>query len=157
MTEVEKAGMLVNAEGEVVGWFNKGDEVDMQEGDVMITHHKSAEKAGLLEQFKTMKEENKPAKAAKAEGEAGEKKPRVRIDIPKEGKYNVLKPGYANTHTNPDAATAYKLLTDNNDFAVFYQNFKPYTHIKRDGSAGAEITANALISYALRRGVIELA
>jgi hypothetical protein len=157
MAVIEKAGMLVNAANEVVGWLNKGDDVEMQEGDVVISHHKSAEKVGLLKQFKALKEENKPAKAPKVEGEAGEKKPRQRMDIPKEGKYKVLKPGYANDHTNPDCAAIYTMLTSNDDFGVFFQNAKPYTHIKRDGSAGGEITPSAVVSYALRRGVIEVA
>ena len=72
MVTVEKAGMLVNAAGDVVGWVVAGAEVEMVEGDIVVTHHKSAEKAGLLEQFKALKEENKPAKAKKeaVEGEA---------------------------------------------------------------------------------------
>lgn len=156
MSAIEKSGMLVNGNGEVVGWVDAGSDVEMQEGDVVISHHKSAEKAGLLDQFKALKEENKPVKAKKEVAE-GDKAPRARIDVPTTGKYTVLKAGYANDHANPACAAVYKLLTDNTDFAVFFENAKPYTHIKRDGTAGAEIAPNAVAAYAIRRGVIEVA
>jgi hypothetical protein len=156
MVTVEKAGMLVNAAGDVVGWVAAGDEVEMVEGDIVVTHHKSAEKAGLLEQFKALKEENKPAKAKKEAVEGEAKAPRSRVAIPETGAYKVLKEGYAGTHAPTAAAEIYNLLTQNTDLAVFFQNAKPYTHVKRDGSAGGEITPKAVVGYALRRKVIEL-
>ena len=155
MSNTEKAGMLVNADGEVVGWVEAGTE--MQEGDVLISHHKSAEKAGLLEQFTALKAENKPAKAKKEKAEGESKAPRQRVDIPETGKYRVLKPGYASAHTNPVCAETYNLLTGNTDLAVFFQNAKNFNHIKRDGTEGALVTPKAVVAYALRRGVIELA
>lgn len=156
MSVVEKAGMMVNADGEVLGWIDAGADVEMQEGDVIISHHKSAEKAGLLAQFNELKAENKPAKAKKEKVEGEEKAPRARIDVPTEGKYTVLKPGYANEHANPDCAAVYTLLTGNTSFAEFFANAKSYTHVKRDGSAGGEVTPQAVAAYAIRRGVIQV-
>jgi hypothetical protein len=157
MSAVEKAGMMVNGAGEVLGWIEAGIDVEMQEGDVIISHHKSAEKAGLLEQFNELKTANKPVKAKKEKVEGEEKVARVRVDIPTEGAYTVLKPGYAASHTNPECAAIYTLLTTNTNFADFFANAKSYTHIKRDGSAGGEITPTAVAAYAIRRGVIAIA
>lgn len=155
METVSKAGMMVNAGGEVIGWVAAGSDMEMQEGDVVISHHKTADKAGLLEQFNSLKAENQPAKAKKEVVEGAEDKaPRTRVDVPKTGSYTVVKAGYANNHANPDCAAVYKLLTDNTDFAVFFENAKPYTHIKRDGSEGAMVAPNAVVAYAIRRGVI---
>lgn len=157
MSAVDKAGMLVNGDGAVLGWIAAGTDVEMQEGDVIISHHKSAEKAGLLEQFNELKTANKPVKAKKEKVEGEDKAPRVRIDVPTEGTYTVLKPAYANDHANPECAAVYTLLTSNTDFAEFFANAKTYTHIKRDGTAGGEVTPQAVAAYAIRRGVIEVA
>jgi hypothetical protein len=155
MVTVEKAGMLVNAAGDVVGWVAAGDEVEMVEGDIVITHHKSAEKAGLLEQFKALKEENKPAKVKKEPTEPSDKKPRVRMEVPTTGAYKVVKEGYGLTDANEGRAAAFKIISECASFEEFFQNAKPYTHVKRDGSAGGEITPQAVMSYAIRHGVIE--
>lgn len=154
MNTIEKSGMMVNADGGVVGWVEAGTDVEIREGDIVISHHKSAAKAGLLEQFNELKAANKPVKARKEVVEGEEKAARVRVDVPATGKYTVAKAGYANDHANPTCAAVYKLLTDNSDFAVFFENAKPYTHIKRDGTEGAEVTPAAVAAYAIRRGVI---
>ena len=69
MSVVNKSGMLVASNGEIVGWVNKGDDADMQEGDVLVSHHKTAEKMGLLAEFTAMKADNAPAKEPKAKKE----------------------------------------------------------------------------------------
>jgi len=155
MATIEKAGMLVNGDKEVVGWVNAGDVVEMKEGDVVVSHFKTAEKMGLKAEFDSMKAENKPKKE-KAEKAEGDKAPRVRTDVPETGPYTVLKPGYANDHANPDCAAVYTLLTSNTDFGTFFQNAKAYNHIKRDGTAGGEVTPKAVAAYAIRRGVIQV-
>lgn len=155
MATIEKVGMLVNAAGAVIGWVNAGDEVEMKEGDVVVSHFKTAEKLNLKAEFDALKAENKPKKekAAKADGE---KTPRVRTEVPETGPYTVLKPGYANDHANPACAAVYTLLTSNSDFGTFFENAKPYFHIKRDGTQGAEVTPKAVAAYAIRRGVIQV-
>ena len=153
MSVVEKAGMLVNGSGEVLGWIDAGADVEMQEGDVIISHHKSAEKAGLLDQFKALKEENKPAKVKKEKVE-GEKAARVRIEVPTSGKYTVVKAGFGTDDSNTGRAAAFKLISECTSFDEYFTNAKPYIHTKRDGTAGSEIKPNEVMSYAIRRGVI---
>ena len=153
---ISKAGMLVNVDGQVIGWIDAGAEVEMKEGDVLISHHKSAEKAGLLEQFNELKAANKPVKAKKEKVEGEESTPRQRIDVPETGAYTMLKPNYGTDNTNPACAAVYQLLSDNTRFEDFFTNAKPYTHVKRDGSAGSEITPRAVVAYAIRRGALQV-
>jgi len=155
MATIEKAGMLVNGSGDVIGWVNAGDDVEMKEGDVVVSHFKTAEKLNLKAEFDALKAENKPKKE-KAEKAESDKTPRVRTEVPESGPYTVLKAGYANDHSNPACAAVYTLLTSNNDFATFFENAKPYNHIKRDGTQGDEVTPKAVAAYAIRRGVIQV-
>lgn len=156
MSAIEKSGMLVNVSGAAVGWVVAGADVEMAEGDVVISHHKTAEKAGLLEQFNSMKAENKPAKVKKEVVEGKEKPSRVRVDVPQTGTYTVVKAGYGAKDKNEGRAAAFALVCGGTTFEEFFVNAKSYTHIKRDGSEAAEVSPKEVMSYAIRRGVVNV-
>ena len=155
----EKAGMLVAGNKEdgfkVIGWVMAGDEYECEEGDALVTHHKTAEKFGLGDVFKEMKAENAPAKVSKVV-EDGEKKPRApRKPVPTEGTYTVLK-----AETLAKAAAQGKeiaqILADNTDFAVFFEQAPAkFTQAGRDG-VGKEFAATSFVAYAIKRGMISV-
>ena len=153
MTKVEKAGMLVNTENEVIGWFNVGDDVELKNGDTIVSHHKTAEKKGLLEQFNKLKAENAPAKEKKT-SEKGESA-RARVVIPAEGAYEVVTTKAIDEEDNSVRMGILKSLLTGNDFATFWANNpQKFEHPDRDG-AMKEFTTKGLVSYAIRRGMIK--
>lgn len=153
MAVAEKAGMLVNAEKEIVGWVLAGDEYDAQEGDVLVTHHKTADKMGLGDQFKEMKAENAPKKEKKADGEKKVRGPRVAV--PKEGTYTVLKAETLNKAAAQGKEIA-KILAENTDFAEFFSKVPAkFTQIGRDGQP-KEFAASSFVGYAIKRGMISV-
>ena len=159
MNKIEKSGMLVNADKEVVGWVNAGEEVEMKEGDVVVAHPKTAEKLGLAEQYKEMKAANKPAKAPKATAD-GEGKTRTRRVVPKTGAYTVVKTTAATLKEGEVAGERHAILTklfDNTDFEDFWKDTpEKFEHPGRDG-ANKTFATTGLVSYAIDRGMIALA
>ena len=153
IVEVNKAGMHVNADGEVLGWVNAGDEIDFVDGDTIVTHHKTAEKMGLLEQFTKLKPAKAP-KAPKAEGEAKVRGPKV--DIPEDGTYTVIKPEFGCADANAGRAAMYKCMMANTSVSAFVAEAVPYKHVKRDGAEGPERTALGELRYAIKRGAVRL-
>ena len=153
MAVSEKAGMLVNKEGEVVTWILANDEYDSQEGDVLVTHHKTAEKMGLGDVFKEMKAENAPKKAAKVAD--GEKKARApRTVVPKEGTYTVLKAETLTAGEDCERKVIANLLASNTDFAKFWESAPAkFNHVGRDGTA-KEFATSGFVAYAIKRGMI---
>lgn len=158
METIDKAGMLVNANGEVIGWINAGDQVDIQEGDKIISHPKTAEKAGLLDQFKTLKAENAPKKATKVKAEDGEEgAKRSRRMAPKTGSYTVVKTTAAQLKEGEQSNQRHELLTKlfaNTTFESFWEGTEEkFEHAGRDGSLKTFATSG-LVCYAIDRGMI---
>ena len=154
--EINKASMLVNADKEIVGWFNVGQEVDMKEGDQLVTHHKTAEKMGLLKQFEELKAANKPAKSEKSPKAEGEKAARTRADVPTEGSYTVVKTAAAEDEDCERTRIFSLLLKECTTFEAFWAKApKTFNHPARDGSI-KEFTTSGAVSYAIRRGMITI-
>jgi hypothetical protein len=154
----EKAGMLVgtdaNGQPEIVGWVNKGDEYDLQEGDTLVTHHKTAEKLGLGDAFKEMKADNAQVKEKGEPKEKGERKPRQpKYEITPEMTYTVLKADFAAAGEEGERGEAYKILLANTSVAGFLENCKGYTATKKDGT-NVTFSADACLRYAVKRGAI---
>lgn len=151
----EKAGMLINKEKEVIGWVMANDEYDAEEGDVLITHHKTADKFGLGDTFKEMKGKNAPSKSANT-ADGGDKKVRgPRVAVPKEGTYTVLK-----AETLTKAASQGKeiaqILADNTNFVEFFAKAPAkFTQVGRDGTP-KEFAASSFVAYAIKRGMISV-
>jgi hypothetical protein len=161
MSMIEKTGMLVNGAGEVLGWVNAGEECELKEGDVVVSHNKTAEKMGLTEKYTEMKAANKPVKAAKEKSTAdGESKPRTRKIIPKTGKYTVVKMTATRLKEGEEAGARHALLTklfSNTSFEAFFDGApEKFEHPGRDGVM-KEHRTSSLVGYALDRGMIELA
>lgn len=157
MSTVEKSGMLINSNKEVIGWVNKGEQVEMKDGDMLVSHFKTAEKHGLLEQFNELKAENAPVKAEKAPKEKGEAKARgPRTTIPKTGTYSVIKTPAApaeGAELDERGTILNKLLT-NSDFATFWEGApEKFNHPDREGNM-KEFATSGLVGYAIRRGFI---
>jgi hypothetical protein len=140
---VEKAGLHVTSENEVLGWVTIGMDIDMQEGDIVITHHKTAVKHGLGEEFAA----NKPAKATKTG--------RTRKAVPMTGTYTVLKNKFAEGDT--ERAAVGKLIVENHDleklFAAAPATFK---NVGRNGEE-KEFSTKGFVGYLINRGMIEVA
>ncbi len=153
--KVEKSGMLVNAQNEVIGWFNAGDEVELKQGDTIVSHHKTADKKGLLAEFNTLKAENAPAKKEKAEGGEKKKTRGPRVETPKTGTYTVAstKAMPAEDDTSVRAGLLRKLMTGTSFDAFFADAPEKFNHAGRDGTE-KEFTSTGLVSYAIRRGMI---
>lgn len=156
MTKIEKAGMLINADKEVIGWVNVGDEADLKEGDLVISHPKTAEKHGVSEQYTTMKAENTPKKERKAKAD-GEGKTRVRTACPKTGSYTVVKADAANLKEGEESTARHELLSkllNGSSFEAFWDGApESFEHPSRDGTAKTFATTG-LVSYAIARGMI---
>lgn len=164
MSEVlvaEKAGMLVGGNKEdgfnVIGWVLAGDEYDCEEGETLVTHHKTAEKLGLGNVFKEMKAENAPAKAKKEVSGDGEKKERAaRKPVPKEGTYTVLKADTLIAGDDCERKEIAQLLASNTDFAKFWEVAPAkFNHAGRDGVT-KEFATSGFVAYAINRGMISV-
>ena len=162
MSEVmvaEKAGMLVGGNKEdgfnVIGWVLAGDEYEEEEGDTLVTHHKTAEKFGLGDVFKEMKAENAPAKAKKEV--SGEKKERApRKAVPKEGTYTVLKADTLIAGEDCERKEIAQLLASNTDFAKFWEVAPAkFNHVGRDGVT-KEFATSGFVAYAINRNMISV-
>lgn len=158
MIEVNTSGMLVNSDKEVIGWVNKGDNVELKNGDSIVSHHKTAEKMGLLEKFNEMKAENKPVKAPKAPKADGEGKVRSpRVAVPKTGTYTVVKIAAMPEEgdTSERAVILRKLLTGTSFDAFWDGVAEKFSHPTRAGEM-QEFATSGLVGYAIRRGMITI-
>jgi hypothetical protein len=146
---VEKAGLHVTGDNEVLGWVAVGTDIDLQEGDVVITHHKTAVKHGLGEEFATEKAANKPTKVT------GD---RTRKAIPTTGTYTVLNADFRACNTQDVRGEVYRFIRDNNRIEAFYEKYpKGYVFVgARDGKEKT-CSAKECIRYAITRGMIEVA
>lgn len=155
---IEKAGMLINAEKEVLGWVNAGDVIETKEGDIVVSHPKTAEKHGVAEQYATLKAENAPAKSKKAAAADGDKAPRVRSVCPKTGSYTVVKARAADLKEGETAGERHAIfskLLGGNDFEAFWDGTpETFQHPNRDGSEMKSFSTSGLVLYAIKRGMI---
>lgn len=159
MITVEKAGMLVNADKEVVGWVKAGEQVEMKEGDLVVSHPKTAEKHGLSEQYSSLKAENTPAKAKKEKNSDGEGKTRTRTVCPTEGAYTVVKADAAKLKEGETPSVRNELLgklLNGTSFEAFWADApESFEHPARDGSVKTFKTSG-LVTYAINRGMITI-
>lgn len=159
MTKIEKSGMLMNADKEVVGWVNAGDEVDLKEGDLVVSHPKTAEKHGVAEQFATMKAENAPKKERKAKTSTDGAK-RTRSVCPRTGTYVVVKPDAAQLKEGETATVRNEILgklLNGTSFDAFWADAPDtFEHPARSGEMKSFATSG-LVNYAISRGMIEVA
>ena len=140
---VEKAGLHINGDKEVIGWVAVGSEVDLKEGDVIVSHGKTAQKFGVAEQYTAMK-----PKKTKKEGKG-------RTIAPTSGSYTVLKSGL--TLKEDERSAVAKILLENNTFENFWASApKSYKHVGRKGES-KEFSTSGFVTYAIRRGMIEVA
>ena len=156
-----KTGMLVNGAGEVVGWVNAGEECEMKEGDVVVSHPKTAEKLGLAEQYAEMKAANKPVKTKKVTTEsANDATPRIRKVIPKTGNYTVVKATAAQLKEGEVAGVRNELLSkllNGTSFEAFWESVpEKFEHPGRDGTM-KEHTTSGLVGDAIYRGMTDVA
>lgn len=155
----EKAGMLVGGNKETgftaIDWVMVGDEYELQEGDVLVTHHKTAQKYGLGDVYKEMKAENAPVKGEK-EAVDGEKKERApRKPVPKEGSYTVGKPDLL-VGEPCERTDLCQLLGSKTDLADFWAEApKTFKHTSRKDIV-VELTTSGFVGYAIKRGIIVL-
>lgn len=161
MSMIEKTGMLVNVDGEVLGWVNAGEECEMKEGDVVVSHPKTAEKLGLSSQYTEMKAANKPVKTKKVKAESADGAvARTRKVIPKTGNYTVLKATAAQLKEGEVAGVRNELLSKllgGTSFEAFWEGApEKFEHPGRDGTM-KEHTTSGLVGYAIDRGMIEVA
>jgi hypothetical protein len=151
----EKAGMLVGGNNQTgftaVDWVMAGEEYELQEGDILVTHHKTAQKYGLGDVYKEMKAENAPVKVVD-----GDKKPRgPRQPVPKEGVYTVVKPELLDGEPC-ERTDLCQLLASKTDLADFWAEApKTFKHANRKGEA-VEFLVSGLVGYAIKRGIIVL-
>jgi hypothetical protein len=133
----------------------KDEEYEMNEGEALITHHKTAEKLGILEVFNQMKAENAPVKTKKVKDENGEpveRKPRgPRIE--RTGEYTINKPelleGDACERT--DLCNLIKQCTTVEQFNESAP--KTFKHPGRDGTM-KELTTSGFLGYLFKREII---
>jgi hypothetical protein len=160
----DKAGLLVaNGEDgtvEIIGWVMKDEEYELNEGEALITHFKTAEKLGILEVFNQMKAENTPVKTKKVKDENGEpveRKPRApKLELTPEMNYKVINENFdATSSANEGRAAAFKLLLQCDNIGKYLEVCKGYTHEKRDGTTN-DVSAEECIRYAIKRNVIAL-
>ena len=147
----EKAGMLIggNKDGiKVIGWVMVGDEYELQEGDVLVTHHKTAQKFGLGDVFKEMKAENAPVK------NISDKKPRgPRKSVPKKGSYTIAKPELLDGEPC-ERTDLCQLLASKTDLSDFWAEApKTFKHTTRKGEP-VELSTSGFIGYMIKRGII---
>ena len=151
---VEKSGVLVNANKEVIGWVNKGDTVEIKDGDTVCSHPKTAEKLGIKEQFEALKAENAPKKEPKEKKEGAT---RTRIAVPKTGTYTVVRAVAAETKEGEaptERDTILAKLFGNTSFEKFWDGMQEkFTHPSRTGEA-KEFATSGLVAYAIKRGMI---
>lgn len=161
--QAEKSGMVVNANKEVIGWVNAGEEVDLREGDTLVTHHKTAEKMGLGEQFKAEKAANAPAKTSKTEGaegtEGGEKPKRTRsapVAIPEDATYTVKNADFKAAKEEGARGDVFRVLVNNTCVKDYLAIAKDgYSHTKKDGTV-VKFDGMTCLRYAMKRGVISI-
>ena len=157
MTKIEKAGMLVNAEKEVIGWVNAGDETELKEGDLVISHPKTAEKHGLLEQYAEMKAANAPKKEKKVKPEGEGKVRGPRTVCPKTGTYTVVKADAAVLKEGEESNARHEILSkllNGSSFEAFWEGVpEKFEHLARDKSVKSFATSG-LVVYAISRGMI---
>jgi hypothetical protein len=151
--KVEKSGLHINEANEVIGWVNAGDDINMKNGDTIISHHKTAEKKSLLDTFNELKAQNAPAKPEKKE--KAEVATRTRIDVPTEGPYTVVKTSMAEGE-ECERLTIAQALVDSKTFQEFWSRVpEKFNHVGRDG-APKEFATKGFVAYAIRRGMITI-
>lgn len=164
MSGASKSGMVVSSAGEIIGWVNKGDDIDMQEGDTLVSHHKTAEKMGLLAEFNAIKADNAPVKEVKEKAAKAPKEPkldadgnpiaRVRRDpIPDTGTFEILKDLPVGETSR--GATMQCIVDSKGDLAAALA-CPAYMHTKRDGSDDREIGAREVLQYLRSRNMITI-
>lgn len=159
MTVAEKSGMVVNSEKEVIGWVNAGEEVDLRDGDMIVSHHKTAEKLGLADEFKAQKADNAPAKEVKESKEEGDKVVRTRVPkiaISDDATYTVIKPDFDAAKDEGARGDVFKALLANTSVADFKAVAVPYKHVNREGVETREVSVMECFHYAIKRGVISI-
>lgn len=142
---VEKAGLHINAEKEVIGWVAVGTDVDTKEGDVIVTHAKTAAKLGVAEQYAFEKAANKPKKERSS----------VRVATPVTGTYTVI----SNRFTKSGGARgeiASAVLNNTHFENLFAAVPETFTSVGRNGEEKSHST-KAFVRYLIRRGMIEIA
>jgi hypothetical protein len=121
----------------------------------LVTHHKTAEKLGLGEEFKSMKADNAPTKEVKEKVE-GEKKPRgPKIEITAEMNYTVVKADFDATAAEGPRGDAFRLMMQCTNVGKYQEVCNGYTHTKKDGTE-VKYDAIACLRYAIKRGAITL-
>lgn len=152
---VEKSGMLINAEKEIVGWVNAGDQIELKEGDLVVSHPSTAKKHGVLEQYNTMKADNAPKKEPKPKAEGGAT--RTRTECPKTGIYEVAKAKAAELKEGEVAGPRHEILTkllSGTSFEKFWEGTpETFEHPGREGDTKT-FTTSGLVIYAIKRGMI---
>lgn len=149
----EKAGMLINDNKEIIGWVMVGEDYDYNEGDVLITHHKTAEKFGLSDEFKEMKAENQPQEESQEEP-AVEKKTRIRCELTDDMTFEILRPDFVAASTEDARGETYRLLFELKNVGEFLKATKGYSFIGARDKVEKFCTARECIMYAWKRGAI---
>lgn len=155
MAVAEKSGMVINAEKEVIGWVNAGEEVDLRDGDMIVSHHKTAEKMGLADMFKEQKAANAPVKE-KVEKEPGEKKERAprapKVDLTDDQTFTVLKADFKGTTEEGERGDCFKNVLGCSTVGQV-RGLKGYTHTKKDGTS-VDYSAETVLRYLIKRGAV---
>lgn len=129
--------LLINDQQQVVGWFDRVKDMEKKEGDTVIKTKKDADAAGFGEQWTELR----PKK------EKAERSPRVTT---REGTYKVVSPEKLKDNQNAERSAALEMLKNGSDVATFLTECKGYTTEK------GLVNASSILSYALRRGIVEL-
>lgn len=129
--------LLINTQQQVVGWFDRVKDMDKKEGDTVIKTRKDAVAAGFGDQWNELR----PTK------ERGERGPRT---IVREGTYKVVSAEKLKDNQNAGRSDALEMLKNGSDVAKFLADCQGYTTEK------GTVNASSILSYALRRGIIEL-
>lgn len=155
-----KGGALAvtNADGSVSldTWINVGDEYELAEGETLVTHHKTAEKLGVGDTFKAMKEANTVAKPKKEKvADSGERAARVKLVLTEDMNYEVVNAEFSAAKTEDVRGTFFKQMFGMTNVGEFIKAATGYTHSRKDGTQ-IEISAEEGLRYAIRRGAIKL-
>lgn len=139
---IEKSGLLINANKEPIQWVNAGDEFDVKEGDIVVSHGKTANKYGVTEAYAAAK----PKKAGTG---------RTKTEVPTSGQYscNAKKMRADNT----DRGAVVYALMNNSDLSGFFSAVPDtFTSVNKEG-VERKVSTKRFVAYALRRGMIQLA
>lgn len=130
--------LLVNAQQQVVGWFARVKDMDKKEGDTVYKTKKDAVAGG----FGTQWDELRPKK----ERTGGGKRSSI-----KTGAYKVVAPEKLKDTKDDSRTAALEVLKSCSTVEAFLEKCPGYKTEK------TEVTAQSIFSYALRRGIIEMA